>query len=126
MIRNSAPLDPDTFRHEAEEAVGKIQISQVDHPFQVRGVSELHVPCACGRPLVGVDMDLIHGERGYALHFQGICLTCGRQSGLYMSEGAATVDAKAEKVRAEVEAMVRAVQACREGSTPEPSEREAA
>lgn len=118
-IRNSASLDPGDFRHDLVDTPGKVQITQVDHPYQVRGLTQLHVPCACGRPLVGVEFELLSDPRGYALHFDGVCLSCGRQHGLYMSTPAVESEAEAaarreQRIRAEVDAMVHAVRELRE------------
>lgn len=90
---NVASLDPADFRHvAAEPAVGQIQISQVSHGLQVRNITELHVPCACGRPLCGVDHEWIHDSKGSALFVKGVCLTCGNQEALYLSEPAVSLE----------------------------------
>jgi hypothetical protein len=124
----AASLSPEDFRHEAAPTkAGQIQISQVDHPFQVRAIAEMHVPCACGRPLVGLETEIIVDPKGYAIWFTGVCLSCGVQKGIYMSEprqsAAAAEAARQAKLAAEVTAMLQQVERLREQNeeTAEPA-----
>lgn len=125
MQPSTASLDPSDFRHvAAEPKIGFIQISQVDRGVEVREMSELHIPCACGRPLCGVDTEVIVTPRGHVLHFFGICLSCGRQSGIYMSKPAAvTADAEQAlyeaRLQSDIAAVIRGVTALREGAPEE-------
>lgn len=115
--QTSASLDPADFRHEIRERPA-LQISQVDHPFQVRGIEQLHVPCACGRPLCGVETEWINDAQGNALYFMGVCLSCGKQEGIYMSAPNVTADAadkrRKQQLEAEITAMVEQVTRLRE------------
>ncbi len=86
MRAANANLDPESYRHEIPDAPnGLLRISQVDHGFQIRDMPDLHVPCACGRPLCGLDTELFTESRGFAIHFSGVCLKCGVQYGIYVS-----------------------------------------
>lgn len=117
---NAASLDPGDFRHEIVERPG-LQISQVDHPFQVRSIGELHIPCACGRPLCGLETEWIHDPQGDALYYLGVCLVCGRQEGIYISEPRGAVDVtklrKDAQLAAEVKAIVEQVVLLRENES---------
>ena len=70
------------------------------------------MPCACGRPCAGAEHEWIHDAKGSALYVRGVCLSCGRQEALYLSEPVATT-ATAHHARLatwlhdDVEAMVR-------------------
>lgn len=111
-----ASLDPATFRHEMAENIGGFQISQVNYGFQIRSVSEIHIPCVCGRPLVGCETDWIHDQKGSALYFKGVCLHCGLQDGLYLSAPTTTPSERDERVRAEIQALVERITLLREAS----------
>lgn len=90
---STASLNPEDFRHQAAEpALGIIQISQVDRGLQVRSITELHVPCVCGRPLCGIEHEWIHDIKGSALYVTGVCLVCGNQTALYLSEPVMAAD----------------------------------
>lgn len=56
--------------------------------MQVRAMSDIHVPCKCGRPLCGIEHELINDAKGYALYVRGVCLSCGLQQAMYLSEPA--------------------------------------
>jgi hypothetical protein len=97
MRAANANLDPDSYRHEITDRPA-FQISQVDHGFQVRAVAELHISCSCGRPLCGIETDVMQEHRGFAIYYRGVCLSCGRQEGMYVSP-AALPTAEAEQQR---------------------------
>lgn len=83
----AASFDPSTFRRELEDpSFGQVQIVQQDHGMQVRHLTELHVPCKCGRPLCGIEHEVINDNKGYALYVRGVCLKCGVQEAMYLSE----------------------------------------
>jgi hypothetical protein len=103
----NASLDPTDFRHEAADRGTKLTISQVDHGIQTRSIAELYVPCACGRPLCGLEFDWLSDAGGQALHFMGVCLVCGVQRGIYMSEPVLAVKAQEARRDAKLEADVR-------------------
>lgn len=120
MKARTASFDPDTFRHEASEPrIGQVQISQQNHGLQVRGIAELHVACKCGRPLCALEHEWIHDSKGSALYVQGVCLNCGVQSALYLSEPAkaATYETDyAARLQEEVTRVVSAVLQLRAGT----------
>jgi hypothetical protein len=83
----AASLAPQDARREMPEpAIGKMQISQIPRLLAVRNLVNLHVPCDCGRPLVGLEFDFIHDTKGDAIYVRGVCLTCGMQQALYLGE----------------------------------------
>jgi len=86
-IFKTASLDPSTYRRDIPEPeTGKVQIVQEDFGMQVRGIGEMHVPCKCGRPLVGIEHEWIHDPKGSALFVRGICLSHGLQTTIYLSD----------------------------------------
>jgi hypothetical protein len=96
----------------------QISIQQIDRPPALRRVGELHVPCECGRPLVGVEAELLTDAEGWSLHTTGVCLVCGRQSAFYVSTPG-DEPAGATTVRDEVEAIVESVLRLRATSEPD-------
>jgi hypothetical protein len=105
----TASLDPQQFRHEILDRPATIQISQIDHGFQVRSMPEMHIPCACGRPLCGIETDVLTEPRGFAVYYRGVCLTCGNQEGMYLSEPAATADVAERAHTARLKADIAAI-----------------
>lgn len=105
----SASLDPTDFRHEVADRREKITISQVEHGIQMRSVSELHIPCACGRPLCGLETELLTDGVGYGLYYMGVCLSCGRQSGIYSCEPKLTPEMALKRREARIAADVNAI-----------------
>jgi hypothetical protein len=121
----AAQLDPSTFRREVcEPAIGQVQIIQQDHGMQIRAMSDLHIPCKCGRPLCGIEHELISDTKGYALYVRGVCLSCGLQQAMYLSEPAkAPQDYQtqlAARMAADVERVLAVAMSVREAAlTPE-------
>jgi hypothetical protein len=117
-MRQAASLDPDSYKHEIKPRDnGLMTITQIDHPMAVRSLNEMHVPCACGRPLVGIETELIVDPLGYAVYYAGVCLECGRQRGIYMSAPvmpeAMKERARVARMEGEVRSMLVQVERCR-------------
>jgi hypothetical protein len=85
QIRRAADLSPAAARHEVPDTQLGMTIQQIDRPPLV--LKELHVPCACGRPLVGQEWvicgnDLLDSVGG-TVFVRGVCLTCGVQTAIF-------------------------------------------
>lgn len=97
MNQAAASLDPSTFGHVApEDPIGKLNVSQINRPLAIRKTASLHVACECGRPLCGLEEEWIFDPLGCALHITGVCLKCGVQKVMYLSEPKVVPTSQAE------------------------------
>jgi hypothetical protein len=63
----------------------ELVIQQVVRPPAVRRITDMHIPCECGRPLVDLEDTMMQDVDGYSLGFEGVCLSCGVQRIYYVS-----------------------------------------
>lgn len=117
-------LDPADARHEIPES-GLIRMQQIDRPPLV--LTGLHVPCACGRPLVGAEYVILAGDdlgnaRG-SVFIKGVCLTCGVQTAIFAPPALGTEAEEAvkqqQRIVLEVGRIVNDVMRLRESSALE-------
>lgn len=108
-VAPTASLNPANARHDAAPPrLGEMRIEQVDRPPLV--LHELHVPCACGRPLVGQEYRVI----GDTVFVWGVCLQCGNQQAIFAPpQKEETVDEHVARIEDDVRRYVAGVLALR-------------
>lgn len=85
-----------------------ITMSQVNRPPLV--LDTLHVPCACGRPLVGCD----YAFGDDTIFVQGVCLSCGNQSAIFAPPREESETDKTLRMHLEIVDIVTKIQALRQ------------
>jgi hypothetical protein len=103
LRRGAVDLRPSAARYEIPES-GLIRMQQVDRPPLV--LTGLHVPCACGRPLVGAEYLILgsddRGNTRGSVFVKGVCLACGVQTAIFAPPALGTEAEEAVKTQQRV------------------------